>query len=125
MNAYITFDGLKYRTSHKTWKVAIQPMANSRILADGTLDVTHGPTTAYLFTGELMADVTPDTGFGSVVQLRISLAKKQAFTFIDHYGSTYTIHAIGPFPERSLSPKWDSSSNIFYVTIQFKGIKIA
>ena len=122
MNPYITFDGLKYRTSHKAWRPAIQPMANSRVLANGELDVVHGPTTLYLFAGEICADVTPDVGYGSIANLRTSLLKKQAFTFIDHYGTTYRVHALGPFPERSLSPKWDSASNIFYVTVQFKGV---
>jgi hypothetical protein len=97
-------------------------MANSRILADGSLDVTHGPTTVYLFQGEIAADVTPDSGYGSISNLRASLVKKQAFSFTDHYGTTYTVHAIGPFPERALSPKWDSASNIFYVSVQFKGV---
>jgi len=124
MNEFITFDSFKYHTTQKTWRPAILPMANSRILANGELDITHGPTTVYIFQGEIATDVTPGTGYGTPANLRTSLEKKQAFTFIDHYGTTYTVHAIGPFPERALSPKWDSPSNTIYFTVQFKGIKV-
>ena len=123
MNDYITLDGYKYRTAFKTWRPAILPMANSRILANGALDLVHGPTVVYIFAGEITADVTPDSGFGSISNLRATLEKKQALSLTDHYSTAYTVHAIGPFPERSLSPKWDSASNIFYVSVQFKGVK--
>jgi len=123
MNDYLTIDSYKYRTSHKSWRMSIQPLATSRVLLDGSLDVTHGPTTLYLFAGEIMAEVSPDTGFGSILNLRATLEKKQAFTLSDHYGTAYTVHAIGPFIERSLSPKWDSATNIIYVQVQFRGKK--
>lgn len=123
MNAYITLDGYKYATPHKTWRPGIYPLVNSRILLDGTLDTTWGADTVIIFQGEIAADVTPASGYGAPTNLRASLKKRQHLDLTDHYGDTYDVVAIGPFAERGLSPKWDSAKNTIYFSVVLKGIE--
>ena len=55
--------------------------------------------------GALRANVTPETGYGSVSDIRNTIAKNELLTFIDHYGDTYTVVVQNNGSERSLSPQ--------------------
>jgi hypothetical protein len=116
-------DGLNYRVLHKTWKPALMPLVSSRLLQSGGLDATWFATPQYIFTGEIVAPVTPETDYGSIDDLRTTLAKRQKLGLVDNYGEEYHVVFMGPNSERGLSQKWDDVNNVFYVTVQLKGIK--
>ena len=119
MNDYIILDGLKYRTPARSWAPAEHKPASVKSTLLGEVDATYGSTTTVEWRGEIAAPVTaPGTGWGTIADLRLSLKKRLALSFTDHYGTTRTVHVLGPFPERSLSAKWDSPSNTIYKTVQ-------
>lgn len=115
MNSYITLDGKKYVTVAENWRPPVRekPMMVRYTLL-GSLDVTYGPGAPIAWEGEIRADVTPATGYGSPSDLITSLMKKEGITFIDHSGTSCTVHAVGPFPQRSLQNVWDGPENTIY-----------
>lgn len=119
MNNYITLDSKKYYTPFGVWSPpVINKPSTVEITSDGTTDVTYGPASFLSWEGDIEAPVTaPATGFGTVSDLSTSLAKRQTLAFYDHYNTQYSVHAIGPFHSRSISPKWDSASNVFLITV--------
>lgn len=120
MNNYITLDGKKYYTPFGGWSPAmINKPSTVELTSDGSIDVTYGPASFYSWEGEIEGPVTsPGTGWGTVSDLKTTIAKRQTVKFYDHYGVTeYDVHIIGPFSERSYSPKWDSASNIMIITV--------
>jgi hypothetical protein len=119
MNDYITFDTCRYATT-RVWRPEPNVPVTIRNNLNGTLDATYGSATSLIWVGEIVARVTDTRAYyGTVTDLRASLKKRQTFTFIDHYGTSYTVAAQGPFPERSLMPDWDNANNRIYVTIRF------
>lgn len=89
------------------------------------LDITWGPATIYIFQGEIIADNLPGSEARThIVELRASLAKRNKLSFTDHYGNQYSVVAIGPFPEKAISPSLRSLSNLIYVTVQLVGIMV-
>lgn len=118
MNNYITFDSKKYITTAKTWHPEPIVPQTIRVNLDGNLDVTFGPASLQVFVGEIEAPVSPGSGYGSVSDLRTTLAKKQTLSLTDHYGTAHTVAVQGPVIERSLAPKWDGSSNKVYFKVR-------
>jgi len=87
MNDYITLDGYKYRTPARNWAPAEHKPASVKTTLLGEVDATYGPTTTYEWRGEIAAPVTsPGTGWGTIADLRLSLKKRSALSFSDHYG---------------------------------------
>ncbi|MCK4975922.1 MAG: hypothetical protein KAS36_03230 [Anaerolineales bacterium] len=119
MNNYIVLDSLKYKTSFGSWKVRQRKPHSEKYTAAGTLDMTYGPASPYEWAGDILAPVTPDDGsYGDIDDLRATLAKCTSLSYQDHYGGSYTVHAIGPFTEESRSPMWDAASNGFRVDVK-------
>ncbi len=121
-NNYITLDSLKYKTTHKSWRPAPNVPSTGRVLLSGALDVTFGAVALNTWNGEIVAPVVADAaGWGTIADLRAALAKKQIFTFIDHYGTSFSVYAQGPFTERSAAPDWSVNENVVYVTVKLMG----
>jgi len=119
MNSYITLDGKKYKTVHKQWTPGGDKPATLRRTLLGSLDVTYGPGTFNDWQGKIEAPVTPiDGSWGTITDLRTTIAKTSNMSFTDHYGTSYTVHVLGPFQEESRSPMWDGSSNAIYVKMR-------
>jgi hypothetical protein len=119
MNNYITLDGNKYATNAKGWKVINGKPGTERYTLLGALDVTYGPATPKCWEGEINGPVTARAaGWGTIVTLRTTLAKKQAVSYTDHYGTTVNVHCLGDFAERSLSTQWDGATNVIYVSVR-------
>lgn len=119
VNDYITLDGKKYRVPSKTWEPSINKPETVRVTLSGALDLTYGPSVFKEWIGSIEAPVTPiDSSWGSVADVRTSLAKKSSVTFVDHYGTSYTVAVSGPFRERSISPKWDASTNVILFDVR-------
>ncbi len=113
MNDYITLDGYKYRTPARNWAPAEHKPASVKTTLLGEVDATYGPTTTYEWRGEIAAPVTsPGTGWGTIADLRLSLKKRSALSFSDHYGVRVRT-CTGPFPERSLSPSGTAHEHIY------------
>jgi hypothetical protein len=123
MEEYITLDDYRYATNAKNWKMSILPPASPQLLLNEEFDVTFGPNTWYIFTGELVVHMAPEHYIDHESRGSL-LAKTNSLILTDHYGSNYRIVAIGPFPERGISPMWESPSEIMYVSVQLKGLKI-
>jgi len=116
MNNYITLDSKKYFTHGKSWHPEPITPQTVRVMLNGNLDVTYGAGSLQIWVGEIEGHVTsPGSGYGTIADLRTSLLKKQTLSFTDHYGTTYTVAAQGPFAERSLSVKWDGTGNVIFV----------
>jgi hypothetical protein len=122
LNDYITLDSKKYRTSAKTWHPEPNIPATERVLLNGQMDVTFGKASLLIWIGEIEGPITAASGWGTIVDLRTSLLKRQLLSFTDHYGVTRNIKATGPFKERSLSSKWDGASNTIYVSVKFTAV---
>lgn len=122
-NAYITLDGCQYVTSAKTWHPEPVVPATERLNLDGTYDVTFGPGTYLVWMGEIGAPPTATGSWGTIADLRTSLAKRQLLSFTDHYGTNHSAClCLGPFKERSLAPNWDASGNMIYVTVRISTV---
>lgn len=122
MNDYITLDGKKYKTLFRSWRQTTPKASSERVLLSGALDVTYGHASYKLWTGEIEGPVTPiDGSWGSVTDLRATLAKVVGVSLTDHYGNTYTVHQIGPPQEDPFSPKWDGASNVIYFNVHLVG----
>lgn len=117
MNDYIVLDGLKYRTTHKQWQPMIdRPVAIKKLLS-GARNVTFGPLMKPIWQGAVRAAVTPETGFGSIDDLRTTYNKLSSLTFEDHYGDAYTVVLDRRVNESSFTPKWDGTENKFEVNL--------
>lgn len=119
MNNYITLDGKKYATNAANWQPVYQKPHTERRTLTGALDITYGPATIFAWEGEINAPVTPrDVDWGTIGDLRTTLAKKQAVFLTDHGGDTYHVHCLGDNEERTLMNVWDSELNVFYVKVR-------
>ena len=118
MNDYITLDGKKYTTVHKQWApFPERPVVLKKLLSGGR-NVTFGPSVTNQLQGAILAaGADPETGFGTINDLRATYAKLTTLSFIDHYGAASTV-VIGPkVNENSITPKWDAASNKFQVMV--------
>ena len=118
MNNYITLDSKKYKTMHKAWLPITDKPATLRRTLAGSLDVTYGPGVFNEWQGKIEVPVTAATGYGTIADLRTTVAKLTSVSMTDHYGATYTVHVLGPFTEESRSPMWDGSLNMIYVQVR-------
>lgn len=120
MNDYVTLDTKKYKTSALAWEPLPVVPATLRIALSGDTDTVFGPVALMRWEGEMLAKVTPESGYGSILDLRLSLKKLQSLAFIDHYGASYTVLAqqVG---ERSVTPMWDGALNEFHVGVVLMG----
>ena len=118
MNNYVTLDGHKYHCPFREWEQQVEKSMNVRYAWGNTVDVTFGNGSFTTWTGALRANVTPETGFGSVSDIRNTMAKDELLTFIDHYGNTYTVVVQNNGAERSLSPRWDGASNAIFFPVK-------
>jgi len=119
MNNYITLDTKKYATPANNWHCITRKPNTARFTLQGDLDVTYGPAVPVYWEGEIIGPVTARaTGWGTIANLRTSLAKQESLNFTDHYGSSYTVHSIGDLQERSLSNKWDDPTNVLYISVK-------
>jgi len=115
MNKYITLDSKKYSTSQDKWIPTIIKPGTVRLTLDASVDASYGPGVFYQWIGEIRADSSPASGYGSPEDLKTTLAKRQGVSFIDHLGDTYNVHITGDFPQTHLIPQWDNSLTFFQV----------
>ena len=64
-----------------------------------------------------MADVTPQSLFGSIEDLRTTYRKREVLSFTDHYGDTFSVVVDRSVDPRSLAPVWDQTDNTFKVNV--------
>ncbi len=114
MNNYITLDSKKYRCPFRQWEQLTDRPMSARFTWNGVADVTFGNGAFVIWEGAIRAEVTPGTGFGSVSDIRNTLAKKSVLEFTDHYGGDYIVAVETAGPERSISAKWDGASNVIF-----------
>jgi len=123
MNSYITLDGKKYKTPGKVWNPTTQKPATVRYTLLGAIDGTFGAANLCDWDGEIEGPVTPTDGtWGSINDLRTTLAKRAALSFTDHYGNSYTVLCQGPFKETSFSTMWDDASNHINISVRITKI---
>ncbi len=118
MNDYIVLDGKKYRTTHKQWQPLIDRPLLIKKLLSGARNVTFGPAMKPMWAGAVRAvAANPETGFGTIDDLRTTYNKLSSLSFTDHYGTFYTVVLDRRVNEQSFIPKWDSASNHFEVNL--------
>lgn len=120
-NTYITLDGKYYKTLQKNWRELPIVPSTARLLLSGDLDVTYGPTDLMIWEGEIAADVSPASGYGSDTDLYTTLRKTTTVDFTDHRGTTYSDIHIEATNARSLLPDWDNVNNTIYVAVKITG----
>ena len=119
MNNYIVLDGYRYRVPFGSWKVRQRKPFSERYTAGGNLDMTYGPATPYEWEGKIIGPVTPDDeSWGSIHDLRLTLAKREALAMTDHHDVDFTVHLLGPFTEETMSPKEDAPTNEFRIDVR-------
>ncbi len=118
MNNYIVLDSYRYLTK-TTWVPLTAKPASVRYNLSGTTDVTYGPAVPVEWAGQVIAPVTrAGAQWGTIDDLRVTLAKRQALDFYDHYDAYYSVHVLGQFIEESLMTMWDDVLNEFWIPIQ-------
>lgn len=119
MNNYIVLDGKQYITPAKQWIPIAKKPSTVRYTLEGQPDVTYGPVVPVEWKGVIRVPYTPVTSaWGSLDDLRTSLAQRTFMLFTDHYGVQYTVHVIGEFPEQSITPFWVGPDNDFDVPVR-------
>ncbi len=117
-NDYITLDGKKYATVAKSWQPSTPKPVTARQLANGDLDVTYGAKVLHVWEGEIIAKVTEGrAGYGSSSDVETSLNKLSGITFVDHYGTSYTVHC-QQWKSRSQTNMWNDAGNKFYFMVR-------
>jgi hypothetical protein len=117
MNNYITLDDKKYKCPAKQWQPVTTKPNSVRVTLLGEVDVTFGSATIREWQGQIEGPVSvPDGTWGTVDDLRATLAKRQELPLIDHFGISHTVVCIGPFKEEPFMSMWDSASNHFNVS---------
>lgn len=117
MNNYITLDGRQYRTAADSWEPNEErPMVIRRLLSGGS-NVTFGPATFTGWRGIVVVEVGAQAPFGAIDEFRATYRKRQALTFIDHYGDTYSVVIDRAVNEKSLSPMWTATDNVFRINL--------
>jgi hypothetical protein len=124
MNAYITLDGKKYKTPQKSWTPTELKPATVRVTLLGAMDATYAPATILVWQGEIEVPFqTSESGFGTISDLETSFRKRQLLSFQDHFAvATYQADVSGQMVKRSNTPKWDGTSNKFFVVVTIKAI---
>jgi hypothetical protein len=117
MNDYVTLDGKKYPTIHGQWTPSTDRPVVIRRLLSGSTNVTFGPASNKRWRGTLKAAVTPETGYGSIDDLRTTYERMESLTFTDHYGNTHSVIIDRAVDEGSNVPKWDSPENKMLVKL--------
>ena len=117
MNNYITLDSYKYSTSQERWAPVIVKPGTVRFTIEGTVDATYASNVFYIWNGEIRAEAVAAGGYGSMDTLRATLIKRQGVTFIDHYGSSHSVHIVGEMMESFLQPDWANSLGFVQVRI--------
>jgi len=117
VNKYVVFDGFRYTCPFKMWDIQPEKPMSYRYTWGAGIEVTYGPSIFKTWRGSLVARMTPVALYGSIADLRISLAKVTFVEFEDHDGVVYHAHAAYAGPEKSFSPKWDGASNAIYIPV--------
>ena len=117
MNNYITLDGKKYAALHGQWDPSTDRPVVFRRLLSGSTNVTFGPASNKRWRGKLVAAVTPQTGYGSIGDLRTTYEKLTALAFVDHYGNSHSVIIDRAVDEGSKTPIWDSPENKMHVNL--------
>jgi len=119
MNDYITLDGFKYATSANNWKKLLDKPNTVRYTLSGALDITFGAASPTRWVGDVIAPVSARSeGWGTISNLRTSLAKVSSILFTDHYGNRYNVFSVAPLQQRSLMNRWDDTNNVFFVPVE-------
>jgi hypothetical protein len=123
---YIWLDGKRYKTNANNWSPEGMSPGDVRLLANGQLDSTYAPATYRIWTGEIIADNTPEQAplgyeWGTPANLRASLSKRTALEFTDNFGDNYTVH-VRQWKERYLGPKWDEPTGHVYMNVTLMGV---
>jgi hypothetical protein len=118
MNDYIILDGFKYRTTHKQWQPMIDRPVVIKKLMSGARNATFGPAMKPIWQGAVRAvAANPESGFGTIDDLRATYMKLSSLAFQDHYGTAYTVVLDRRVNEASFTPKWDGTENKFEVNL--------
>lgn len=118
MNDYIILDSKYYTAPFGEFHPERTKPARIRTTLSGSVDVTYGPAVVQAWEGNIWAPVSASGSYGTIGDLRTTIAKMQSVSYTDHYGNSHTVHIIGPFRERALTPVWDSIYNKWRVSIR-------
>ena len=117
MNDYITLNGKQYKTM-RGWEPELVKPSTDRMTLAGDFDVTYGPGSTWEWNGEIKVPNTGDATWGGLTDFQTLMALRTNMTFIDHAGTSHTVHALGRFSRRTLHTLWDATSNEYYFTVR-------
>ena len=118
MNTYIELNGKKYTTLFKNWNPVINKPSTDRLTSLGAVDVTYGPAVTDEWIGTIEAPVAAEAGWGTIDDLRTAFRTLGTVSFVDHMGNASQVHILGTMQQRSLTPKWDGPSNMWYADVR-------
>ena len=118
MNTYIMIGNYRYKTLAKDFAPAgIVKPGTVRVLANGEVDGSYAAAALTRWSGSIIAEVTPETNYGTIGQLTTDLSEMGEILFQDHYGTKHYVHIVGEIKFKSMLNMWDAASNRFYVTV--------
>lgn len=121
MNNYITLGSKRYSTKANKWDPRLIKPSTIRAVHTGSMDATYGPVAFKVWEGDIKVRANETrTEYGTVTNLESSLATMGGITFIDHYGTSYTVH-IQEYQRGSLTPVWDGASNVLFYNVRLQG----
>jgi hypothetical protein len=119
MNKYVVLNGKRYTTLAANWTPTFAKPMTVRQTLLGSTDVAYGPGVIEGWQGEIKAYAqAPSSEWGTITDLMTAIKTLGAVTFVDHLGTSCTVHVTGPGNQRSLHNMWNASSNCFYVPVQ-------
>lgn len=118
MNNYITLDGKKYATQANDWTPMYDKPATARYNLNGGVEVTYGPGVLSSWEGTIRVYQSPPSGYGSLTDFITTYNKLTSVSMTDHGGTTHTVHLIGAIKQKSLTPMWDSNSNVYFIPVK-------
>ncbi len=119
MNDYVILDGKRYVAPFLQFEAKRQTPQRQKYTLGGTLDVTYGPAAPLFWEGKLKVPVLEqDSDYGNIVDFRLTIVKKIAIDFTDHFTDVYTVHISGVHHEVPKVPVVDSIENVFYIPIR-------
>ena len=120
MNNYIQIDNKKYKALAADFFPSRSTLSQVRPTWSGRMDVIYAPAVIVSYSGTIIvAAGTPVTGYGSMADFRTSYDAPSTPTFIDHFGTTYSIAFQGKMDEKSIMATWDAASNEFRIPVTF------
>jgi hypothetical protein len=115
--AYITLDN-KYYSTLRNWQPLNPKLMTVRQLASGDMDITYAAKNLRVWEGDIIARVSENrAGYGISSDIETLLNSNAGIAFVDHYGTSVTVH-VQSWKRKSALSDWAASANRFLYNVK-------